>query len=363
MGPSLCRTCSIAVLVVAALLSPAAGGELLAQDRLLTGGIAALVGEKPITYAELGRGMASWEALLKQRYPDRPLDPALRPGIEREILERIIARTLILQEAEKLEIQITEANITEEVNRDIEQHRQHRQWGENIRDAEEFYRLLLENENITREEYREEKRKEMAESVVLWRRVFTQSTPRPGELREYYTQNLSRYQTPSELTFRMILVPFSDTADRVLAAVDEGLRTGVDFAALARRYSSSNAEQGGLWKKKFDELKAWHYPLPRELRAMKEGEIRGVQPRIATDVGWIYLKIESITPGETRSFEDAQAEIVKELTILRRQEERREFVAELRRRTPVQIFLPDPTPRDPVADAEDPRGARDGEGE
>ncbi len=305
-----------------------------------SGGIAAIVGQEVITYAQLDRRVEQYIApQIKRRSVSPGVIEGARPHLRRQIIDNMIEQSLLLQEARRLKVQMTEEQLDEEINNRI---RRLREQGENIRDSEEFYRLLLENESVTREEYRHEIRNEMMATAVLWYRAWP---PRefigPRELREFYRANLHEFQTPSELTFRMILVRRGDPVQtvQILDAIDKGIEDGVDFADLAHKFSDSKADQGGLWVKKYDQFEGWLPPLPDHLRQMKVGEIR---KRILTQKGWCYLKMERIEVGQARSFEEAQSEIRTFILRRRREQDRRAYVQTLRERSIVQIFLPEP---------------------
>lgn len=321
------------------LLTLWTAGSILAQGTPpradSPGGIAAIVGREVITYGELDRKV---DAFIAMRAGDTPINPVViqqaRPRLRRQFIRTLTEQSLLLQEAERLEIRIGKPQIDKRIQDQINELREE---GRNIRDEDEFFRLLLENEKITREEYVEELRKEMLVNALLWYKVFQdREFISPGERREYYRAHPEEFQTPSELAFRMILVPRTEQTQRVLEAIDAGLESGVPFRELADRFSALTSRPGGLWVRKFDELKGWYPPLPDYLRKMKPGDI---ERRILTSTGWCYLKMERIEQGELRSFEEVQEDIETRLLIERRAEDRRRFVEKLKRRIPIQIFV------------------------
>ncbi len=81
--------------------------------------------------------------------------------------------------------------------------------------------------------------------------IFDSVTPTADEVEDYYSANLSRYQTPGQVRASHILLRIDDQDEAdVLARATEitmQARNGADFAALARLHSEdeTNAEAGG----------------------------------------------------------------------------------------------------------------------
>ncbi len=300
------------------------------------GAIAAIVGQEVITYGELDQkveeSLAEWKQVKK-------IDPALaehgRPQLRKGILDDLIEKSLLLQEARRLNISVEEAEIDHKINTTIKEAQKE---GQPIRNIDHFFEILLETKKITKEEYRREVRKYILINKLLWTKVFRQREfITPGELRQYYIDNPEQFQTPSELIFRMIVVePNKPDVDLILKTIDQGLDKGVPFEELARKYSDSRAEEGGLWEKRFDEILKWVYPLPAVLKRMKPGDL---ERKIRTASGWHYLKMEQIKSGDTKPFEEAEEEIERKIRLQRNLEDKNVFVEELKKRYPVQRFL------------------------
>ncbi|MBI4584898.1 MAG: SurA N-terminal domain-containing protein [Planctomycetes bacterium] len=300
------------------------------------GAIAAIVIQDVITYGDLDKKVEEYLAEWKQV---KKIDPAIaeqaRPQLRQRFLDDLIEKSLLSQEAKRQNITVEEPEIDHKINNDIKEAQKE---GQPIRNIDQFFEILLETKKITREEYRREIQKYILINKLLWTKVFR---PRefitPGERREYYFNHIEEFQTPAELVFRQIFVePNRPDVDLVLKAVDQGLDKGVPFEELARKYSDSRAEEGGLWEKRFDEILKWVSPLPDILKRMKPGDI---ERKIRTASGWHYFKMEQIKAGDTQPFEEAQEEIERKIRIRRNLEDKNEFVEELKKRYPVQRFL------------------------
>ena len=132
-------------------------------------------------------------------------------------------------------------------------------------------------------------------------------------LKAYYDTVKDRFVEAEKRRARHILIqPGSDEAaakrkaDEVYALAS---KPGADFAALARQYSqdAGSVQQGGdlgLVEKSF-----FVGAFADAVFSMKPGEIRGP---VKTQFGWHVIKLEAIEAGQSKSFEQARAELEPE---------------------------------------------------
>ena len=138
------------------------------------------------------------------------------------------------------------------------------------------------------------------------------------ELREYYDDNVSNYGVTEERSANHILVRVeADATDEVVETARQkavGYRDravqGESFEEIARQFSEdegskANGGETGYFRKgvmapQFDE----------QVYAMAVGEIS--EP-VRTDFGFHIVKLRDIRPGGTKSFEEAQELVEKEL--------------------------------------------------
>jgi parvulin-like peptidyl-prolyl isomerase len=147
-------------------------------------------------------------------------------------------------------------------------------------------------------------------------------------LLEYYQQNPEEFTTTRQVQMQIIAVPISaflpegvrpTRADRQRAKAQAeknireaaaSLAAGEQFAEVAKRVSKgSKASQGGLWpvmpKGSYRET-----AVEEAASALAEGQVSDV---IETDSGYYIVRAAKVIPGQTTSFEDAQAEIERKL--------------------------------------------------
>ncbi|HEY2590752.1 MAG TPA: peptidyl-prolyl cis-trans isomerase [Steroidobacteraceae bacterium] len=138
-----------------------------------------------------------------------------------------------------------------------------------------------------------------------------------ADLHDYYDKHKDRYVLPERRRPRHILVAVSDKRNdtAALARANEvlaKLKSGGNFEALAKEYSDDpgSASQGGDlgWSER-SALSA-EPPFADAVFAMKTGEIRGP---VKTQFGYHIIQLEGIQPGQTKTFEQARAEIEQQV--------------------------------------------------
>jgi parvulin-like peptidyl-prolyl isomerase len=147
---------------------------------------------------------------------------------------------------------------------------------------------------------------------------------------------------PKELTVSHILflIPpeaSEQDAERVrqkAASVLQQLRSGADFAAMARQYSEGpSAEQGGL----LGTFRAGEL-LPgfeEVANALKPGEISDL---VQTRAGLHILRVESKKEGAVRSFEEAREEIKADLLQAKTEQKYQEWLETLRQSAYIKVL-------------------------
>lgn len=148
----------------------------------------------------------------------------------REILERLISNRLILQEAKKLEVSVSEGDIDAEIGKVIQ---------ENFYGAEDYFYQALEQYGITEEALRND----LEIELLLHKIVRDQLKVTEEDTREYFTENQYLFNTPEQVEARHILVETLEEAEEVIRLLDEGQ----DFSELAKEHSidTVSAQQGG----------------------------------------------------------------------------------------------------------------------
>jgi len=194
------------------------------------------------------------------------LPPYLKPMTEtadgkKEMLETMIIRELILQEAGKAGIENTPA-VKEKL---------------------------------------EELKKRLVVEAYLKQKVEEQSKVTDEELQKFYNENKDKFKTGDQAKASHILVKSEKEAKDILAQ----LKSGGNFEELAKKHSTDGAAAKGGDLGWFSKDKM----IPEFSKvafAMKEGEVSGI---VKTEFGYHIIKLTGKRAAGTRSFEEVKDQI------------------------------------------------------
>ena len=139
-----------------------------------------------------------------------------------------------------------------------------------------------------------------------------------ADLHDYYDKHKNQYVLPERRRARQILIAVSDkrNAAAALARAQEvlaKLKAGGDFAALAKEYSDDpgSASQGGDlgWSER-STLAELGPSFASAVFSLQQGQI---SDPVKTQYGYHIIQLEGIQAGQTKTFEQARAEIDKQV--------------------------------------------------
>jgi foldase protein PrsA len=195
----------VAVIVLAVLLAVNIAGKAKSSDD-----VAALVNGEPINKDELFEVMYATGG--------------------KEALEQLIAKKLIIQEAVKSGLEISEEELEKEITDIID---------ESFGGSYEDFVSVLELYGLSEDAFREDARLNLLVRKLAMAGIETTEE----EALQFYEENRLLFEQPEEVEARHILVETRATADEVLALLNDG----GDFGELASEYSVdfSNKDNAG----------------------------------------------------------------------------------------------------------------------
>ena len=209
----------------------------------------------------------------------------------REILEQLVTRKLILDEAENLDISVSEAELEEEIEAVVE---------ENFQGSEEQLTMALEQYGLSLEAFRED-----ARLNLLARKIIEEQTDfSEEEARDFFEDNRYLFDQPEEVEARHILLESEKEAEEVA----ELLEQGGDFVELAAEYSTdaSNKEQGGNLG--FFERGAMVEEFEKAAFSLDVGD---VSEPVATDFGYHIIEVLDYREEVTVAFEEVEGQVME----------------------------------------------------
>jgi len=306
---------------------------LLALLLLLSGGataragkvieqIAARVNEDIITLGEIERSRRQLRQELAQQFAGAQLETEYAKR-EKDILRDLIDQQLLLQKAREL-------NFTgeSELIRRLDRIRQEMK----LNSLEELEKAAA-SQGVAFEDFKQGIRSQILTQQVISREVGSKITVSREEMAAYYEENKSRLQRPEQVRLSEIFLTTADKKPEEVEAIEkqaaellERLRSGEDFAVLARRFSQGATASNGGGLGYFQRGQ-----LAKELEdivwKMKRNQISEV---IRTKQGVLILKLEEHFDAGIPALEKIESEISEAIYMRRIQPALRAYLASLR---------------------------------
>jgi peptidyl-prolyl cis-trans isomerase SurA len=297
----------------------------------LIDGIAAVVNNEIITIGEVREAMAPDTEQLRQRYSGQSLQTQIKEHFI-QILQSLIDIRLQLERARKLNLQVSDEDVTFHVEALKKQNQI----------TDEQLRQMLHSRGLTLETYRQQVREGLLITKVVNAEVRSRLIVLDTELQESYQKRLQRYSVPGALTVSHMLFLVSpdapeeevESARQKAVAILQQLRQGGDFAALARQYSDGpSAERGGL-------LGTFQ---PGELLPGFEEAVVALQPGeisdiVRTRVGLHIIRLDARQASTNKPFEEIREELKAELLQAKTESKYREWLEVLRQGAYVKVL-------------------------
>lgn len=224
---------------------------------------------------------------------------------EQELLEQLINQRLQLQLARKKGIAVG----PEEVEKAVEDVKQ-----KNGMTTDTALQKALQEEQANLDQYKNGLKDQIMILKLVNREVKSGVVLSEEEMRSYYEEHSDRFLTPMQYRLHQILIPIPDpgsaeTAEQTARSVADQLKTGADFQALVKRYSSGPEVKGNgdLGTLRADQM------LPEirwAIESLKPGEFSGP---VKTTAGIHIFRLDEIQPPKSRAFEEVKTEIQERL--------------------------------------------------
>lgn len=196
----------------------------------------ARVGDHEITLDQYNQAYS--RAVRQRFYHGRPPEAELA-AVRKEIADELIARELLLIEAQRAGLQPDQKSIEATLEQYDQRYAASPRWRQQRADMLGALKVKLEQDDLLRQ---------------IESKVKNIAPPGNEQLEAFYQQNLDKFTEPMQMKLSLILlvVDPSSSSEVWQAALDSGnelvrqLKDGADFAELARTYSADvSAEKGG----------------------------------------------------------------------------------------------------------------------
>jgi|GEM_PF-377499 len=301
---------------------------------ILVNGMAAKTNGELITMNELMIKVAPLQSVLMARFPRRgPSYDAQLKELRNSILDELIDRAIIFSEFKDRIKALPDHEVESEIDRIIQN-----VYGGN----EKLFRDYLKATNLTRDQFKEQQRKELLVQIVRSQHFGDVPPPKDAELRKEYQQwaIANRDRTKDVATYKRIYLPKADgdgpEAQLKLAEeLGENLKAGGDFEAAAKQNSrDSHAEDGGLWE-----------DVPRtDLNhefgfILFESEGNDVIGPFEDPSGFNIIQVVKREYGPAKSFEEVRDEMKKRVESEKKKANFEEWMKKMRARALIEKMI------------------------
>jgi peptidyl-prolyl cis-trans isomerase SurA len=272
--------------------------------------IVAVVGDQPITRFDLREAVLG---KIQRGEAKEPTDSASAAVLEHDVLDDMIQDELLIQKAKDLKIDVLDADITPDVDRQVRETRSR------FPNETEFRTALIKASLGTPEEYRrylmDQFRRQTTRQKVLRKltddgKIVPVNVTDAEVAAEFERAKEFIPKKPATVTFKQIVIaPQPTAAAREVARIKAEsvlaeLKAGADFEQIAKRESMDpqTRETGGDigWARRGENLPDYDRWLfgSSFLAALQPGQI---SPVVQLPLGYYIIRVDRVQPGEVKA--------------------------------------------------------------
>lgn len=311
------------------ILICAASSFLIGQE--VVESIVAIVNDDIITRSQFQKAHDQVYQMLRSQLQGEEFQSQY-DRVKKELLQSMITELLLLQEAKRRGL-----NVSEQVRLTIDNIKQ-----ENGLNSDEELVLLMRRQGIEFESWKKQIEDNIMRQGVIMNEVDRNIVIEDSESVNYYKTHPEEFTEPIEYKLKAIYVSVqqrsSEETENLKQEINAKVAAGEDFASLASTYSDGpeKESQGDLGNFKEGELSK---NLEEAVMKLKTGE---TTPWLEVQEGWYLLRLEEKKERRLKSFEEVKKEVEEKIFRERRQAKLEEFLEELKEKSYIKIINPNP---------------------
>lgn len=273
----------------------------------------AIVNNDTITLSEVNElGQSFFKKITDETPPERLAETLYQARLT--VIDKLIDKKLMVQEAKKLNIQVSDQDVDGAVQRILTSNKT----------TMEQFRKELNSMGMSEKQYREELRDQILSSRIINYEVRTKVVIPEEKILDYYDTHFTEQGEGGGYHLQQIgsiwgstladgSVPTQEQAKEKIQKAYSLARDDKDFQNLARKYSDlPTAKEGGeLGVFQLEELAAY---IREAVAQLKPGEL---SPIVATGNGYVFFKVISTEKGKIvakASYESVKDQIREKLS-------------------------------------------------
>ena len=299
----------IGMLAVLLLLFTSAASKAIAEKKSTASEVLAKVNGVEITKTSLDQELAVILPQLAQSGRPAPTAAQMQ-DLKKNVLEGLIDGEVLYQTSVKQGIAIDDAAVSKKMS----------DFKSQFATDEEFQKALT-SLNTTEEELQARLKRNMAIQELLNKEVEDKVKVDDQKAKAFYDANVDKFKQPEQVKASHILITVKADADQAtkdealkkIKSIQEKIKKGEDFAALAKEYSQgpSNVRGGDLGYFIRGQMVK---PFEDAAFSLKPGEVSDV---VETQFGYHLIKVIDKKPESTVSFDEIKPKL---LEFLKKQE-------------------------------------------
>lgn len=315
-----------AIMTAFMLLSPAGYGQ---ETETIKDPVALVNGVK-ITNDEYQRELSFYLQQASQQ--GRQIPENMLPKIRGEILDNLIDRELLYQESRKQNIDIQNEQIDQQL-KDIKAR---------FSSQAEFESVIAQME-LSETDLKSQIERNMAIRELIESQVTQKITITDQETKAYYDSNPKLFKKPEQVKASHILIKVDANATETQKAqarieivkIQQKLKTGEDFATLAKEYSQgpSSVRGGDLGYFGHGQMVK---PFEDAAFALKPNEISEI---VETRFGYHLIKVVDKRPATTMAYAEVKDQLNRSLKRQKIEEGAKLFINNLKKDAKIQKYL------------------------
>jgi peptidyl-prolyl cis-trans isomerase C len=252
--------------------------------------------------------------------------------LKNNILDSLIEREILYQQSQKAGIQITDQKVDDQLASIKKRF-----------PSETEYKNALGKMSLTEDEVKLQIKRGLSIRELIDQKISSKVVITDEDSKTYYDKNPQMFKQPAQIKASHILIKVDAKADEAQKAearkkieeVQQKLKDGGDFAALAKEYSEgpSNAKGGDLGYFRRGQMVK---PFEDAAMAMKPNEVSDV---VETRFGYHLIKVYHNKPEQTLAYADVKDKITQRMKQGKIEKEAVQYVDQLKKEAKLEKFI------------------------
>ena len=289
--------------------------------------VLARVNGEAVSRAEFERAVQALESRA-----GGPVPPDQRDQVLRGVLDQIIGYKLLQQESKARNVAVADAEIEGRLKEIRGQF-----------PSEEAFKQTLAERKMTVEQITSDARQDMAITKLIEGEIASKIAVKPEQVTDFYAKNPDQFKEGESVRASHILIEARNvdaptkakaraTAEQVLKEV----KSGKDFAALAKQYSSDPGSAANGGDLGFFQQGQMVGPFNDAAFKLAPGAVSDI---VETDFGFHIIKVAEKKPARTISLDEVRPQVEQYLQQMNRQQQTEAFVNGLKAKGKIEVLI------------------------